>query len=195
MRLLSQPPVILVPVGPIETATHVQVKRGGIDRTILVTDILPSYNKVDLPDDVIKAEFIRRAWLMGTTGGGAGNRPVNGKSSVLRDYVNNDASTGIFGGKGRVFVSSAQQTEDGLTFSWGLSGSNTANGVPVLNTEIDDPNPEDMLEAAIPLISGYLASRDGNTKCLPSVSVKDATRLYQKIIDLVASYEFYYISF
>jgi len=199
MKLHTFPSVQLVPVGPIATATEVEIIRGQFSTVRSIDVILPSKNKQDLPEDVMRREFIVRAWLSGTVGEGGG-RPVLPQNPLMRNNVNaGNPGAGIFGGLGRVFMGTPRQLADGsYAFSWGPSDTNTPQEIIIPQAELDFPNAEDPLESCIPLIAANLAARDGQTRCTPdapNVKVIEATRLYQKIIDLVAGYDFPYISY
>lgn len=196
MRLHTAPPVILTPVGPIATATEVLITRGSFSDVRSINDILPSKNKEQDFEPFIKRELVVRAWLSGT-GGQDGGRPIVPKNPLFRQNVNTGSpGAGVFSGRGRVFMGEVRENSDGtLVIPWGLSSTNTPTEAEFSPNDFDFPSAEDPLTTAIPLIAGMLASRDPNASCAPGVKVEDATRLYQKIIDLVASYDFYYISF
>lgn len=196
MRLTTEWPVKLVPIGPMATATEVEISRGPYSTTRSIDVILPSKNKGDLTEQVMKRELIIRAWLSGTTGQQGGS-PIHTKNPLFKQNVNTGSpGAGIFSGRGRVFMGNVREPGDGtVVIPWGPSDTNTPYEAVLIQTELDFPSAEDPLETAIPLIAGYLASRDPNAPCAPGVKVSDATRLYQKIIDLVASYDFPYITF
>lgn len=169
MRLHTQPPVILTPVGPIETATEVRVTRGQDWTEIPIQAILPAFNKQDLPEEVMRRELIVRAWLSGTTGPDGG-RPIVAQNPLFRTNVNTGVpGAGIFSGRGRVFMGTPIQTTDGYIFPWGPSDTNTPHEALVSSVELELPNPESPLFSAIPLIAANLMSRDPNAPCAPGV--------------------------
>lgn len=193
MRILTAPFLRIEPVGPIATATQVEIFRGPESTIRPVSDILPSSSSSAMNQQQLKREVIIRAWVNGTAGPAGGN-PVLIHAPNFRALVNaGQPGAGIFSRAGRVFLGDIKDDGAGmLRVPFGLSASTPSEEILVSPDEIAYPSAESPLDSAIPFIAAQLASRDANRVCEPGVRVADATRLYPVIQRLVEGYEFYY---
>lgn len=192
MRVHTQPAVEIVPVGPIATATYIEIRRGSSSTIRSVDAALPKNNADGLSEDQIRRELVVRAWISGTQDE-TGGTPILLLNPSFISNVN--GSAGIYARTGRIYVGRVDETETGYVVWYGPNPANAPNSIEISHDQLLYPSPEDALESAIPNIAAMLATLNPHDTCDTGVTVLTAERLYPAIVDLVAGYSFPYISF
>lgn len=188
----------VTPVGPIETATEVDVSFAGQSRRIGVAEMLP-LGGGSINEEEIKRAIRIQAWLAGNFNQDGSGQPTVINSQFFKAVVNTTGlGEGIDSTAGRIYLGNVLDQDGTFKIPFGLTvGTSESLNLTMTIAELLDPSTENPTDdQVIRSIKARLWSKWRFTKVQdatnPDLTVGDAQRLYPVIVNLVEAMELYY---